>query len=71
MTTDPRHENELRARLAYLENLIHNQQGAVSGDIPDLNLLFAQGEAIRQETLRLLKLKEAKRSNSCLLSSRR
>jgi hypothetical protein len=38
---------------------VQAQQGGRS-DIPDFNILFAQGEAIRQETLRLLKLKEAK-----------
>lgn len=30
------------------------------GDLNDFQILFAQGEAIRQETLRLLRLKEAK-----------
>ena len=29
-------------------------------DHPDFSALFAQGEAIRQETLRLIKMKEAK-----------
>ena len=46
----------LRNRIAYLEGLLSQGQGVM----PDFNLLYEQGEAIRQDTIRLLRLKEAR-----------
>lgn len=58
---DGRQEQELRDRVVYLEGLLHQvKQEGNKAEHPDFKILFAQGEAIRQETLRLLKLKEAK-----------
>ena len=59
---DGRYENELKARVAYLENQLKETQNkeGFKGDLQDFQALFAQGEAIRQETLRLLRMKEAK-----------
>lgn len=61
---DGRYENELKSRVAYLENLLKETQNkeGFKGNIQDFQALFAQGEAIRQETLRLLRIKEAKGS---------
>lgn len=56
-----RYENELKEKVAYLEGLL-NQSGGPGGSGIDFNALYAQGEAIRQDTLRLLRLKEARRT---------
>jgi hypothetical protein len=48
----------LRNRISYLEGLLQQQQKEGQGfSLNELNVLYAQGEAIRQETIRLLKLK--------------
>jgi len=56
-------EQELRNKIAYLENALNNiQQEGVRAlmEHPDFRILFDQGEAIRKETIRLLRFKEAK-----------
>ena len=50
-------DDALKRRIMYLEGLLA-QQG--QGSLPDFNLLYEQGEAIRQDTIRLLRLKEAR-----------
>lgn len=51
------YENELRSKVAYLEGLLEQQRTSGSSGGIDFNALYAQGEAIRQDTLRLLRLK--------------
>ena len=54
-------EQELRNRVAYLENLLSQvQQEGTKSENPDFKSLYAQGELIRQETLRLLKMREGR-----------
>ena len=41
------------------------------GVVPDFNLLYEQGEAIRQDTIRLLRMKEGRGRNGAMQETTR